>query len=93
MIVADTAGQKLVIEGSARNGRAGALVQTDDKTTYYVDGLDEWPDELVMKRVSVTGVLRIRGATVESRPPDAPQLTGLTNATRVLDNATWTPAS
>jgi hypothetical protein len=93
VIVADTSGQKVVIEGSALNGRAGALVQTDDKTTYYVGGLDEWSDELVMKRVSVTGVLRVRAATVETRPPEAPQLTGLTRATRVLDDATWTLVS
>lgn len=93
MIVADTAGQTVVVKGRALNGRAGALVQTDDNKMYYVGGLDEWSDELVMKRVSVTGVLRVRQATVESLPPDAPQLTGLTSDTLVLDDATWTLVS
>ncbi len=93
MIVAGAAGEKVVVEGRALNGRAGALVQTDDKKAFYVGGLDEWSDDLVMKRVSVAGVLRVRAATVESRPPEAPQLTGLTSETLVLDDATWTPVS
>ena len=93
VIVADPAGQDVVIEGQALNGRAGALVETADQKVYYIAGLDEWSDELVMKRVSVTGVLRVQPATVENRPPEAPQLSGLTSDTLVLDDATWTLVS
>jgi hypothetical protein len=46
-----------------------------------------------MKRLSVIGVLRVRAATVESLPPEAPKLTGLTSDTLVLDDATWTLVS
>jgi hypothetical protein len=82
-------GEQVVIEGTAMNGRAGAVVEADDGRMYYVGGLDAWDRELMMRRVSVTGTLRLRPPTVETRPPDEEQETGLPGETLVLDDATW----
>ena len=49
------------------NGRAGAVVETDEGAWYYVAGLEAWDDAHVMQRVSVTGVLRRREAQIPSR--------------------------
>ena len=62
---------------------------TDDRETFYVAGLDEWDPELELKRVRVTGVLRLRRATVTERPPEEDQVHGLTDDTFVIEDASW----
>jgi hypothetical protein len=89
---ADRSGTTVVVEGLALPGRAGALVQADDGTPYYVGGLETWDDALMMKRVSVTGVLRIREPTVQRLPPEEEQSTGLPGRTFVIDDASWSLA-
>jgi len=86
-------GRTTVVEGLALNGRAGALVQTDEGTWYYVGGLESWDDALVMQRVSVTGVLRLREADVPREQPEGEHSTGLADDTLVLDDASWSLAS
>ena len=85
-------GETTTVEGIALNGRAGAVVETDDRAWYYVGGLQAWDDAHVMQRVSVTGVLRRRGAQIPADQPDDEQSTGLADETLVLDDASWSPA-
>jgi hypothetical protein len=86
-------GETTVVEGLALNGRAGALVQTDEGSWYYVGGLDSWDDALVMQRVSVTGVLRLREAGIPDEEPEGEHSTGLADDTLVLDDPSWSLAS
>jgi hypothetical protein len=82
-------GETVVVEGRASPTAAGASVTTDDRETFYVGGLDAWDPELELKRVRVTGVLRLRPAMVAERPPEEDQEHGLTDDTFVIDNASW----
>lgn len=82
-------GERTTVEGLALNGRAGAVVETDDRAWYYVAGLDAWDDAHVMQRVSVTGVLRRREAQVPAEQSDEEQSTGLADETLALDDASW----
>jgi hypothetical protein len=82
-------GETVVVEGRASPTAAGASVTTDDRETFYVGGLDAWDPELELKRVRVTGVLRLRRATVAERPPEEDQEHGLMDDTFVIDNASW----
>jgi hypothetical protein len=82
-------GETVVVEGCASPTAGGASVTTDDRETFYVGGLDAWDPELELKRVRVTGVLRLRPATVVWRPPEEDQEHGLTDDTFVVDNASW----
>ena len=85
-------GKTTVVEGLALNGRAGALVQTDDGTWYYVGGLEEWDDALMMQRVAVKGVLRLRSADIPAEQPEGEHSTGLADDTLVLDDPSWSLA-
>jgi hypothetical protein len=82
-------GSTTTVEGLALPGRAGAVLQADDGTWYYVGGLDSWDDALVMQRVSVTGVLRLRAADVPAEQPEGEHSTGLADDTLVLDEPSW----
>lgn len=83
---------RTTVEGLALNGRAGAVVETDDRAWYYVAGLDAWDDDHVMRRVTVTGVLRRRPAQIPAEQPDDEESTGLADETLVLDDPSWSPA-
>jgi hypothetical protein len=85
-------GETVVVEGRASPTAAGASVTTDDRETFYVGGLDAWDPDLELKRVRVTGVLRLRPASVAERPPEEDQEHGLTDDTLVIDNASWSLA-
>ena len=82
-------GGTTTVEGLALNGRAGAVVETDDREWYYVLALGAWDDSHVMQRVRVTGVLRRRAAQIPAEQPDDEQSTGLADETLVLDDASW----
>ena len=84
---------RTTVEGLALNGRAGAVVQTDDGAWYYVGGLESWDDAHMMQRVSVTGVLRIRPAAIPGEEPAGEHTTGLADDTMVLDDASWSLVS
>jgi hypothetical protein len=85
-------GQQIEVQGLAYPAAAGPLVEADDGTSYYLGGTPEWAPEMFGKRVSVTGRLRLRPATVETLPPDQEQSHGLPDDTFVIDDAQWTPA-
>ena len=88
----DRIGRSVTVVGTALDGRAGALVEADDGRWYYISALEAWDAELAMQRVSVTGVLRLRPATVPRVPADEEQRTGLPGDTLVLDDASWSLA-
>lgn len=52
------------VDGEALDAHAGAVITGAD-FLYYIDGLDAWPDDILGKRIRVTGVLR-----TEKRIPD-----------------------
>lgn len=51
-------GERVVLQGIARNAKAGAVVVEDAGRVLYVKGLDSWPGSLDGQRVKVTGVVR-----------------------------------
>lgn len=52
--------QKIEVIGKAINAKLGAVVVSDDKGVFYLDGLDSWDKEIYEKKVKVTGKLMIR---------------------------------
>jgi len=49
--------QKIEVIGKAINAKLGAVVISDDKGVFYLDGLDSWDKEFYEKKVKVTGKL------------------------------------
>lgn len=87
-------GKQVTFRGTAYNAHAGAIVEIEDeaenRTPIYIDGLREWDDSSHGKPVEVTGRLEKRAAKAQQRPPCQLQMHGLTSATFVLRDATWT---
>lgn len=46
----------ITLRGIAENAKAGAVLTTDDGSV-YVAGLDEWPRDVLNKRVKLTGIV------------------------------------
>jgi hypothetical protein len=79
-------GGLITVEGTAADSKGGAALVTD-RGIFYIDGLDDWPNHLVGKKLRVTGAL-----AVEKRIPDpAPGLTstGAFGSQRLIKDAKW----
>jgi hypothetical protein len=82
-------GSSVVVEGRADPAAAGAAVTTDDGDMYYIAGLQRWDPDVELKRVTVSGLLRMRKGSVPELPPEEPQRHGLVDDTFVIENASW----
>lgn len=77
------------VTGIAGNAKLGAHLSTDT-AGYYVDGLQEWPADLLDQRVTVVGSLK----TVEHNKEDLYNAKGevsqgMVGTQSILMNATW----
>src|SRR5438552_13730303 len=62
---AELLGQEVTLEGTAVNGKAGALLMSDDEASVAMHGLDAWPEGYQevgdkRKRVRVTGTVILK---------------------------------
>jgi hypothetical protein len=62
------------ISGEARNARAGAVLLADDGRELYVRGLDEWDEDVLGTRLTLTGVARREGFYPEAGVDESGQL-------------------
>jgi hypothetical protein len=85
----DRIDQHIEVEGQAYPSAAGATVHTGEQS-YYLGGGVSWDTGMIGKRVRVSGLLRLRRAQVETRPPDEEQEHGLTDDTFVIEEPKWT---
>jgi hypothetical protein len=83
-------GKEHTVVGVAHNAFLGAVVRADKLGTLYVTGLAEWPDHLLKKRVSVTGILgRAKLAPDPVVAPDGSVSHGMQGTSMVLNDAQW----
>jgi hypothetical protein len=82
--------ETVTVRGVAMTARAGAAVGLEDGTPLYVDGLEEWSEELEGSSVEVTGVLRLRGSQLPPVAPGGARVHGLGESFAVED-ARWAP--
>lgn len=78
--------EQVTVVGTARNAAAGAIVSLDGRPV-YVSELEQWPPELVGRKVEVSGVLVFY---------PAPQAEGRTihklSDSYALEDASWSVA-
>jgi hypothetical protein len=80
---------KITITGLARNGKAGALLQTSDGV-FYIDGLSAWNDGLLNQNVEVTGVVKIEKADEQDVTNEAGEWrAGFSGERKILVGAMW----
>ena len=46
------------ITGKAYDAKSGAIIITDEGQTYYLEGIDYWPDAISGKTVKVSGYIK-----------------------------------
>jgi len=51
-------GQKVNLNGTAKDAKGGAVLITPEGYVMYIKGLESWPSEFLDKRLSVSGLLK-----------------------------------
>ncbi len=51
---------RVIVIGIATPMKHNACIMTDQNVRYYLDGIDDWDDEIIGKKVKVTGRLVIK---------------------------------
>jgi hypothetical protein len=88
MKLADRLGQRVTVDGTARNAALGAVVVTEGGTPVYVAGLAHWDHAVDGRPVRATGTLRlVAGDLVDDR---GEHRHGTPDDRLVLDDASWT---
>ncbi len=80
---------KITLTGIARNGKAGALLQTTDGV-FYIDGLSAWNEGLLNKNVEVTGSVEMEKVDEQDLISDAGEWrAGVSGEKKTLVGAMW----
>jgi hypothetical protein len=85
--------KEITIEGLAKNAFSGPVVVDEKGEAFYLSNLEEWPAEVLGKRVSVSGI-----AAVSKLAPDPNSAGdgvighGMAGTSSRLRNASWTLA-
>jgi hypothetical protein len=83
-------GTLTTIVGTAANAALGAVVVDEQGDVYYLDGLAEWDDALLDRRVEVTGTLRRKKLAPDPVVGPGGEVShGMKGTALVLDNPTW----
>ena len=82
--------QTVTLEGVAQNARLGAIVLLEDYTPVYLDGIEEWDEQIVEKSVAVTGVLRRQSLAPKATVTVQGEAShGIDGESYVLENPEW----
>jgi hypothetical protein len=83
-------GTELEVVGTAENAMEGAVVVTDSGGTYFVEGVTEWDDATLNRRIVVKGTMvRKKLAPDPVVGPDGSVSHGAKGRSKVLTNPTW----
>lgn len=70
-------GERVAITGLAQDAKWGAVIITDDKTVYYIDGMDKWDKQLYGSTLTVWGYLDIVETLPAKGNKQKQQITGI----------------
>ena len=78
------------VTGIAYNAKGGAIVLDKKEVPYYIDGMFDWPSELLEKKVSVTGRLKVKDHGMNSgTDADGAHIQSMAGEQLILTEATW----
>lgn len=81
----DVDGEPEVISGTAENAKAGAVLVAGDDSLTYVEGLSRWPENLMNKRVTLTGIVRRRAIFPAVQEVEGGEMQGMVGIPRVIE--------
>lgn len=83
-------GEIIEIKGTAYNTKSGAMLLTDNKTCYYIEGLEEWPSDITEKKVIVRGIIKSEFFDEEKlKTKKGEYIQGMSGEKLSLQNAKW----
>jgi len=80
----DAEGEPEVISGIAENAKAGAVLVASDGSPTYVEGLSEWPENFLNKRVTLTGVVQRQSIFPPVQEVEGGEIQGMVGIPRVI---------
>lgn len=81
--------KETIITGVALNAKSGAILVTENKESYYIDGLDRWTDSVYGKRIKIRGILIIKKDTTPVDSNLISQSFAPNVEIRILKNIKW----
>ena len=88
------AGAAVNLTGVARDAALGAVVVLGDGQPVYVEGLERWPNELLGRKVEVSGTAAQKKLAPDPEiAPDGAVSHGMVGTAWVVSGATWRRAS
>jgi hypothetical protein len=81
--------KNIVVTGKALDAKAGAVVVSDDKGIFYIDGLPSWSKEFYGKKVKVTGKLITENGKNNNADTTKPLVQEIAGPTKIIKNAKW----
>lgn len=79
--------QQITIIGKAMDAKAGAVVVSDDKGIYYLDGLASWDKKFYAKKVKVVGKLVIEERKKRENVKEVVQ--EIVGTKKIIKNPKW----
>ena len=84
-------GQKVNLNGTAKDAKGGAVLLTPEGDVVYIKGLEFWPSDFLDKSISVSGLLKEEKFIPDPRiDEDGAISTGAYGNQMVLENAKYT---
>ncbi|MDX2100604.1 MAG: hypothetical protein SFW36_22730 [Leptolyngbyaceae cyanobacterium bins.59] len=82
--------QEVTIQGTAHNAVLGAIVMTEDYTPVYLEGFEEWDEDLLEKEMLITGILRYKSiAPNATTSPEGEVSHGIDHESYVIENPSY----
>ena len=76
--------RETTISGKAKNRKAGAVLMIDENTPVFIEGMDEWDDDMIGKTMKLTGVLGRQQIYPEIKSEDGIISQGMSGTPMVL---------
>ncbi len=82
--------KEITITGTALNAKLGAIIQTKSGEVYYLTGIYEWPDDLINKKIRVTGSISSEYYDKKDlKTKEGAYKTGMSGEKINIQNAKW----
>ena len=82
-------GKEITLTGIAKNARAGAVLLTKDNVPYYIEGVESWDDDIMDKRIEVSGTLKIETLAGDLQNEKGEWTAGMSGDKLTIVNPTW----
>lgn len=78
--------QTVTICGKAKHAKAGAILVLDDNTPVYLQGLEQWENKYLEKKIRVSGILKLDPIYPNTKILDGMHIQGMNDSAYSMEN-------